>query len=286
MSDGYHEILNAVERQHAEEPAATRRRFVQGAAATIGAVGLLGLPAVAGAAKKSAAAAKKNDPQTILNVAVTAEILATIVNTVGSEKASAATPSPSATSARRRARSWSTTTSCASWAPCRWPSRIWVPDAVFASLRGCSARWRWATRSSSTPTSSPPRLRQRRRGRAGDYAAEFMGVEAVHRALARQSLGKLGNDRVFMKYDEKERLAGCPGPGQPGVQQHPDGGHQPGGRGLRLRSRGQRARRLLRLPRREGPHAERPGHQRPGAVAGSRLTGRPARRVRSPSRPL
>ena len=28
------------------------------------------------------------------------------------------------------------------------------------------------------------------------YAAEFMGVEAVHRALALQSLGRLGNDRV------------------------------------------------------------------------------------------
>jgi hypothetical protein len=27
-----------------------------------------------------------------------------------------------------------------------------------------------------------------------------MGAEAVHRALALQSLGQLGNDRVFMKY--------------------------------------------------------------------------------------
>jgi hypothetical protein len=31
--------------------------------------------------------------------------------------------------------------------------------------------------------------------------AEFMGVEAVHRALALQSLGKLGNDRVYMRVD-------------------------------------------------------------------------------------
>jgi hypothetical protein len=28
-----------------------------------------------------------------------------------------------------------------------------------------------------------------------------MGVEAVHRALACQSLGKLGNDRAFMRYE-------------------------------------------------------------------------------------
>ena len=34
-------------------------------------------------------------------------------------------------------------------------------------------------------------------------AAEFMGVEAVHRAPARQ-LGLLGNDRVFMKHDQVE----------------------------------------------------------------------------------
>jgi hypothetical protein len=36
-------------------------------------------------------------------------------------------------------------------------------------------------------------------GATAAYAAEFMGVEAVHRALARQSLGLLGNDRAFMK---------------------------------------------------------------------------------------
>ena len=31
--------------------------------------------------------------------------------------------------------------------------------------------------------------------------AEFMGAEAVHRALALQSLGKLGNDRIYMRVD-------------------------------------------------------------------------------------
>lgn len=31
--------------------------------------------------------------------------------------------------------------------------------------------------------------------------AEFMGAEAVHRALALQSLGQLGNDRIFMKVE-------------------------------------------------------------------------------------
>ena len=54
-------------------------------------------------------------------------------------------------------------------------------------------------------------------------ASEFMGAEAVHRALARQSLGQLsgqyegllGNDRVFMKYDQREEARG-PGQGMPG----------------------------------------------------------------------
>ena len=31
--------------------------------------------------------------------------------------------------------------------------------------------------------------------------AEFMGAEAVHRALALQSLGRLGNDRIFMRVE-------------------------------------------------------------------------------------
>lgn len=42
-----------------------------------------------------------------------------------------------------------------------------------------------------------------------------MGVEAVHRALARQSLGKLGNDRIFIRYNGRER-ADAPNRGQKG----------------------------------------------------------------------
>ena len=48
--------------------------------------------------------------------------------------------------------------------------------------------------------------------------AEFMGVEAVHRALARQSLGKLGNDRVFMKFDQNESAPDAPIKGLPGFE--------------------------------------------------------------------
>jgi len=43
-----------------------------------------------------------------------------------------------------------------------------------------------------------------------------MGTEAVHRALALQSLGKLGNDRVFMRFAQTEETQGLPSTGQPG----------------------------------------------------------------------
>ena len=43
-----------------------------------------------------------------------------------------------------------------------------------------------------------------------------MGVEAVHRALARQSLGKLGNDRAFMKAQRWRRRPARPTAGQTG----------------------------------------------------------------------
>ncbi len=36
------------------------------------------------------------------------------------------------------------------------------------------------------------------------YAAEIACVESVHRALALQSLGKLGNDRAYAKFRQKE----------------------------------------------------------------------------------
>jgi hypothetical protein len=48
------------------------------------------------------------------------------------------------------------------------------------------------------------------------YAAEFMGAEAVHRALALQALGRLGNDRVFMRFGQREAVSGLPSTDQPG----------------------------------------------------------------------
>ena len=49
-------------------------------------------------------------------------------------------------------------------------------------------------------------------------AAEFMGVEAVHRAFARDLRGVLGNDRMFMKFDDPEMALGAPNRGARGFR--------------------------------------------------------------------
>ena len=68
MSRSLDIAFNAIEQANESEDGLTRRRLVTGTAATLGGMGLLGL---AGNAEKAMAA---NDPQTILNVAATAEV--------------------------------------------------------------------------------------------------------------------------------------------------------------------------------------------------------------------
>jgi hypothetical protein len=97
---------------------------------------------------------------------------------------------------------------------------IYVPDAVFASkesllttlvvgdqvfinayLLGTTVFARQGTLSGS---------------RFARYAAEIMATEAVHRAVALQSLGRLGNDRVYAKFAQKEEVPGLPTTGAGG----------------------------------------------------------------------
>ena len=54
------------------------------------------------------------------------------------------------------------------------------------------------------------------------YAAEIMAVESVHRALALQSLGKLGNDRAYAKFGQKEEVQGLPTTGDIGLYRAAD----------------------------------------------------------------
>jgi hypothetical protein len=211
MADGLQPVLAAIDGQHADRPARTRRQIVAGAAAAVGSMGLLGVAA------GRAQAQGGNDPQTILNVAATAEVLATIVNTVGWERGlggDAVTQRNIAAAAREELIHYEVLVASGGKAITK---RIWVPDAVFANRTGLLSTlevgdqifvnaYLVATKTFGAAGD----------GRLATLAAEFMGVEAVHRALARQSLGKLGNDRVFMKFDQREGAPDAPNRGQEG----------------------------------------------------------------------
>jgi hypothetical protein len=92
--------------------------------------------------------------------------------------------------------------------------RIWVPDEVFASAQNLLTTLVVGDQVFINAYLLAGTVFARAGGASGSkfarYAAEFMGVEAVHRALALQSLGRLGNDRAFMKFGQKEPLEGLP----------------------------------------------------------------------------
>lgn len=186
-------ISDAVDRLHTGESAATRRRFVGGAAAALGGLGLLSLPAKAMAA---------NDAQTILNVAATAEVLATIVNTVGAEQVTFSdrvTRDNVRAAAREELLHYRFLTANGATPA---TTRIWIPDALFASekalLGGLVAGDQVFVNAYLIGVTAFAQAGQADLAR---YAAEIMGVEAVHRALALQSLGRLGNDRAYSRYE-------------------------------------------------------------------------------------
>ena len=192
----------------------SRRQFVAGTAAALGGLGLLGLPGVA-----RAGTSRTNDVQTILNVAATAEVLATIVNTVGFRRGlgkDGVTQRNIAAAAREELVHFRVLRGFGGKPVAR---RIWVPDAVFASRTNLLS----TLEVGDQIFVNAYLIATKTFGAAGNgelamVAAEFMGVEAVHRALARQSLGKLGNDRVFMKFCQKETAPDAPNRGQRGFE--------------------------------------------------------------------
>ncbi len=213
MEEGLNLVYGTIDGANAEKSAATRRQLVAGAAATIGGLGLLGV--VADQAR--ATPGRGQDVQTILNIAATAEILATIVNTVGAERVSldAVTARNVRAAAREELIHYRVLTRSLGAKPLT--KRIWVPDAVFASPTGLLS----TLEVGDQIFVNAYLIGVYAFGAAGQgdnavVAAEFMGVEAVHRALARQSLGKLGNDRVFQKANRVERAPDAPNRGQEG----------------------------------------------------------------------
>jgi hypothetical protein len=216
MTEFLHTVYDTIDAQHADRPAATRRQLVGGAAAALGAMGMLGWAQDAHAQlPKSTGSAAPNTPQTIVNVAATAEVLATIVNTLGAERV-ALDPTTFANvraAAAEEKIHYETLTSAAVGATAV-TKRIWVPDEVFASAENLLTTLVVGDQVFINAYLLAGTVFARAGGSSGSkfsrYAAEFMGVEAVHRALALQSLGRLGNDRAFMKFGQKEPVEGLP----------------------------------------------------------------------------
>lgn len=198
MSEALNIAFDAIDEESSQESALTRRKLVATGAASLGSLGVLGLVGD----DAWSAAASKNDPQTILNVAATAEVLATIVNTVGPEKLvnqlDAVTRRNVEAAAREELIHYNVLVASGAKPLTK---KIWVPDAVFADRTGLlttlEAGDQIFINAYLIGTTAFARAKKAKLAR---FTGEFMGAEAVHRALARQSLGKLGNDRVFMKY--------------------------------------------------------------------------------------
>lgn len=202
MADALNVAYAAIDEEHAGDSAVTRRRLVGGAAASLGSLGLIGLAGNDAWAAKAA----KNNPQTILNIATTAEVLATIVNTVGAEKNAVAlgrdqTLDNVRAAAREELIHYNVLRSVGGKPLTK---KIWVPDAVLGSRDGLLKALEFGDQvfinAYLIGTTAFATAGGRKNAKFARYTGEFMGTEAVHRALARQSLGKLGNDRGFMRY--------------------------------------------------------------------------------------
>ena len=221
MSEFLGSVYQSVDEQHRDKPAATRRQLVGGAAAALGSMGMLGWVAEADAQLPKSAAAEPNTPQTIVNVAATAEVLATIVNTIGFERVGLdpVTLANVRAAAAEEKIHYETLTSDAVGAVAV-TTRIWVPDEVFANAASLLTTLVVGDQIFINAYLLAGTVFARAGGARGSkfarYAAEFMGVEAVHRALALQSLGRLGNDRAFMKFGQRESAPDLPTSGQAG----------------------------------------------------------------------
>jgi hypothetical protein len=222
MTDFLNKVYEEIDEQHRDQPAATRRQVVAGAAATLGAMGMLTVA--------DRAAAQDNTPgntdnpntvENIINIAATAEVLATIVNTVGFEtvQLDPTTKANIAAAARHEVIHYDVLTSDAVGAK-ELTKRIWVPDAVFSNaenfLKTLVVGDQIFVNAYLLGGTVFARAGGLRGSRFARFAAEFMGVESVHRALALQSLGRLGNDRTFAKFAQREEVPGLLTSGQGG----------------------------------------------------------------------
>ena len=222
MTDVQNHLFDTIDRQNAHESAHTRRKLVGTTAAALGSMGLLSL-----ARGDSATAAVRTNPEnsveTIAAVAATAEVLATIVNTVGPEKLGnrldAVTRRNIRAAAQQEKNHYELLTSKAVGGKAV-TKQIHVPDEVFSSpealLTTLVVGDQVFVNAYLLATTVFARQGTLSGSKFARYTAEIMAVEAVHRALALQSLGKLGNDRTYMKFAQREEVKGLPTTGAPG----------------------------------------------------------------------
>ncbi|HWH14794.1 MAG TPA: hypothetical protein VNT51_08600 [Miltoncostaeaceae bacterium] len=214
------------QRPAGEEPAsaATRRQFVSGAAVALGGVGLLGVPAIGAATGKAprrrrGPARPPDSPREVLNISATIEGLGIVVTTVGAERVPL--PPPVARNAAAAARhellhrQWLIGEAGAR----PLTNRIWVPDAIFASpVALLSAIEVGESNEVNGYLVGTTVFAARGDADMARIFAELVANESVHRAVARDALGKLANDRAWAKYDQPEEAPDAPNRGQPGFR--------------------------------------------------------------------
>jgi hypothetical protein len=218
MTDTVSQVGQEIDRVYAHESASTRRKFVAATGAMLGGMGLL---ATAGRAEAQRGFTAPNNPETILAVGSTAEALATIINTVGPERIAldATTKANVNAAARHELLHYGVWTSD-TFKGKPVTTRFWIPNAVFASKESFLGTLVVGdtvfVNAYLLATSVLARQGGNTGGKLARIASEFMAVESVHRALALQSLGLLGNDRAYAKFPQREEVKGLPTTGAPG----------------------------------------------------------------------
>ncbi len=221
MSEVNNHIFDTIDRQERDKgaSASTRRTLIKTTAAAMGSMGLLGYATSDAAAQEPSV----NTIETIAAVAATAEVLATIVNTVAVEKLGsqmdAVTRRNVAAAAQQEKNHYELLTSSAVGGKAVTKT-IFVPDVVFSNptqlLTALVVGDQVFVNAYLLATTVFARQGTLAGSKFARYTAEIMAVESVHRALALQSLGKLGNDRTYAKFGQREAVAGLPTSGQGG----------------------------------------------------------------------
>lgn len=201
---------------------ATRRQLVAGAAATLGGLGLLG--AAEDAPARARYSKHRENSKDLMNVIATAEVLGVILNTLAYEQGARLFARDPATQRNFRAAARQDLLHyealVANEIGARpLTKRVWIPNAVLATRANLLENIEiLSTVFINAYLLATTVFANREKAVLARQSAEFMGVEAVHRAAARQANGKALLDRAFMRYSQPEDSADSPIKGTPGFR--------------------------------------------------------------------